>query len=511
MEGYSKQMLLHKDGNEEIWLCLEEASGHKAVQHLFYHESGIIEIYRILQKIHQKNLPSILAIQPLDSGFAVLEEYIEGVPVGELLLGGRSFTEKEICTFALHLCAALKALHQNGIIHRDIKPGNLIMKPSGELVLIDFDASRFYNPHQEKDTVVLGTEGYAAPEQYGFVQTDFRTDIYAFGITIKELLANQGSSSLQKILDKCTAIDPAQRYQTISELEKAFRLKSYRKIGRLILAFATVMICVGIYSVLHNSQFQPSKELTPAQVDTPPLDDARFEEAFIALPASHQWDYTGDGTAYFYTANEMKFNPTFTFGPYGDMDDAFVLTSPSKVREIAFSGKDAACFSYMERAQQQADGLWKTKLLFLKHLPTAEEKSYAADATVTFEDNTTMLIHCNVTVINSFVIAGNNPPRDFYVGKATEISVLVQDDVPDTYKYAYTWQIIDGQGIAGFSPDAGSPEDIEVTHEAKEGKSDSILIYGHQPGTFTVQCMASGIVNGKMQQCGYLLPNVTVH
>ena len=89
------------------------------------------------------------------------------------------------------LCEVLVFLHGYGIIHRDIKPSNLLLAPDGHIRLIDFDAAREGKPSADNDTRLLGTRGYAPPEQYGFAQTDSRADIYAAGVTMKQLLGKQ--------------------------------------------------------------------------------------------------------------------------------------------------------------------------------------------------------------------------------------------------------------------------------------------------------------------------------
>lgn len=240
MESHMEDLCLYQDESGEVWLSQKNQNNQKVIKHLFYNLSDRIKIYQALRRIHQKNLPTIIEIQGSGKEFWVIEEYIEGVPVSDLLAGGRSFTVREAYACALQICAALKALHEQGIVHRDVKPGNLIMKQSGKIVLIDFDAAKFYNQFQGKDVEYLGTEGYAAPEQYGFTQTDFRTDIYALGVTIKELLPEQGGYSLRRVLDKCTAIDPDRRYQTISSLQKALKFRNINKFAGIGIALASV-------------------------------------------------------------------------------------------------------------------------------------------------------------------------------------------------------------------------------------------------------------------------------
>lgn len=124
------------------------------------------------------------------------------------------------------VCAALWVLHSLGAVHRDVKDSNVILRGDQE-VLIDFDASRIIKPEGTADTVVLGTTGYAAPEQYGLTQSDSRADIYALGILLNILLTGQHPSRqlaagrLGRIVQRCTMVAPSKRYKTVLHLMDA--------------------------------------------------------------------------------------------------------------------------------------------------------------------------------------------------------------------------------------------------------------------------------------------------
>ena len=119
----------------------------------------------------------------------------------------------------------LSFLHRINIVHRDIKPENIIITDNATVKLIDFNASRVYKNECTADTVVLGTIGYASPEQFGITQSDARTDIFALGVLLNVMLTGVHPSEqlakgrAGKIVLKCTQIDPNKRYQSVEELK----------------------------------------------------------------------------------------------------------------------------------------------------------------------------------------------------------------------------------------------------------------------------------------------------
>ena len=184
-----------------------------------------VQAYEILCGIKHENLPIIYDSIILNDGQIVLEEFIDGVTVAEILETGlyRYIGAKRVVTA---VCNALDVLHKNGIIHRDIKPENVVIDKNGRVVLIDFNASRKQS-NATKDTVVMGTVGYASPEQLGVTQSDPRTDIYALGVMLNVMITGKhpceqlAKGKVGRIVNKCTNINPDLRYQTVESLIKA--------------------------------------------------------------------------------------------------------------------------------------------------------------------------------------------------------------------------------------------------------------------------------------------------
>lgn len=191
-------------------------------RYVFRRYSGSGEVYRRLLPVLCPHLPQIMEAAEQDGQTAVLEEYVQGDTLAELLMGAR-LTEREARQVTMQLCQALHVLHSMGAVHRDVKPENVILRGS-DAVLIDFDAARIYKDESESDTQVLGTTGFAAPEQYGIFQSDEQADIFSLGVLLNIMLTGKHPSremaagKMGRIVRKCTMTAPEQRYQSARAL-----------------------------------------------------------------------------------------------------------------------------------------------------------------------------------------------------------------------------------------------------------------------------------------------------
>lgn len=191
-------------------------------RYVFRRYSGSGEVYRRLLPVLCPHLPQIMEAAEQDGQTAVLEEYVQGDTLAELLMGAR-LTEREARQVTMQLCQALHVLHSMGAVHRDVKPENVILRGS-DAVLIDFDAARIYKDESESDTQVIGTTGFAAPEQYGIFQSDERADIFSLGVLLNIMLTGKHPSremaagKMGRIVRKCTMTAPEQRYQSARAL-----------------------------------------------------------------------------------------------------------------------------------------------------------------------------------------------------------------------------------------------------------------------------------------------------
>lgn len=182
----------------------------------------------LLQKLSCPAVPRYLDCLEADSMLCVVREYVPGVTLDELCRKA-SPSEEEVRAIGILLCDALACLHSQTppVIHRDIKPQNLVLRKGGGLVLIDFEISRSYQAGRGADTVVMGTRHFAAPEQYGFSQTDCRADIFSLGMVLCFLLTGGTDPSgaalpegpLKKIVLRCVEFAPRDRFQSVSEVK----------------------------------------------------------------------------------------------------------------------------------------------------------------------------------------------------------------------------------------------------------------------------------------------------
>lgn len=210
----------------------------------------------ILSNLDHKGLPKQIASFENDDVLITVREYAEGIPLSRYAQENELPAE-EIVRICTELCDILAYLHHRDepIIHRDIKPQNIIIGPDGSVSLIDFDIARVYRAGHETDTVFFGTLAYAPPEQYGFSQTDARTDIYSLGIVLRWLLTGSTKQNkniriyrpLDRIIRRCTAFAPDDRFSDVSQVRSALLAANPKaqavRLGGVILC---ALLCLGL-------------------------------------------------------------------------------------------------------------------------------------------------------------------------------------------------------------------------------------------------------------------------
>lgn len=279
MTDYEEVSLVKQGEKSTVHLVREKGKDQLYIRKVLH---GQHPVYQALINCSHPCLPKLYDVVFSENTTTVIEEYIEGKTAGNV-----SLSDKRLRSVAGELCSVLEYLHGQGIIHRDIKPSNIIIAGDGHIRLIDFDAARMPKEDAEQDTKLLGTRGYAPPEQYGFMQTDERADIYALGVTLRQL--SEGvrlKPRYGKVLRKCTALDPDRRYQSVREVRRAL----FHAQWAYLYAAAAVLLIVLSGAAVSGSLAGGSKE----NVGSAPPESA--ELTVLPAPENPHWDgETGTG------------------------------------------------------------------------------------------------------------------------------------------------------------------------------------------------------------------------
>ena len=193
------------------------------------------DVYEQLASVRIEGVPAVKECVADDGKLIVVEEYVQGRSLKQVLDEQGLLNEEQAYEIAVQLVDILVRLHQlePAIVHRDIKPSNIIIEKNGHVNLIDFNAARHVNADKNEDTRMLGTVYFAAPEQFGFGQSDERTDIYGLGATINYIMtgdkpgAGIAECRFSDILKKCLMVDAKDRYQSAAELRGVLDMLNY--------------------------------------------------------------------------------------------------------------------------------------------------------------------------------------------------------------------------------------------------------------------------------------------
>lgn len=201
-------------------------------------EKGFISEAKFCARLSHVSIPKVIDYFTLNDTHYIVEELVEG----ESLLSkmnSKRVSMKDVVPIAIKICDVLEYIHSEGIVYRDLKPDNIMMKPDGTLKLIDFGIARIYKKGKTKDTIIIGTPGYASPEQYGTSQTDFRSDIYSLGALMHHMVTGRDprekpfnfdspssmgikiSNYLENIIMKALSLKPEKRYAGAEQMKSA--------------------------------------------------------------------------------------------------------------------------------------------------------------------------------------------------------------------------------------------------------------------------------------------------
>ena len=193
------------------------------------------DVYEQLASVRIEGVPAVKECVADDGKLIVVEEYVQGRSLKQVLDEHGLLNEEQAYEIAVQLVDIHVRLHQlePAIVHRDIKPSNIIIEKNGHVNLIDFNAARHVNADKNEDTRMLGTVYFAAPEQFGFGQSDERTDIYGLGATINYIMTGDKPGAgiaeciFSDILKKCLMVDAKDRYQSAEELRGVLDMLNY--------------------------------------------------------------------------------------------------------------------------------------------------------------------------------------------------------------------------------------------------------------------------------------------
>lgn len=238
-EQYCPQACL-KDGERQVYLVRDQA-GLPAVLKLqpAGREDTLKQEYELLRELRHPQLPRPMAYLEWEGKEYLIREYVEGVSLYEQVTAQGPLPPDNVREAALSLCRVLQYLHSQNppVICRDVKPQNVVVDLSGRCHLIDLGAARRYRPEQQGDTVFLGTQATAPPEQFGYQQTDQRSDLYSLGILMRFLRTGSfepskqddtGPGYLRRAIRRCTAFDPNNRYPSVRAVYRALKYPRLR-------------------------------------------------------------------------------------------------------------------------------------------------------------------------------------------------------------------------------------------------------------------------------------------
>lgn len=360
-----------KGGMSVVYLAMNERANKQwaikevrkdGVQNFETVRQNLIAETDILKKLNHENLPSIIDVIDCDDTFLIVMDYIEGRPLSDLLKESGAQPQEKVIDWAKQICDVLSYLHsrEKPIIYRDLKPSNLMLKPDSsrpydKIMIIDFGTAREFKGTQVEDTTCLGTQGYAAPEQFGgHGETDARTDIYCFGATIYHLLTGHNpamppyemypitywnpslSTGLEDIILKCTRKDPNERYQNCAELmyalehydelDREYKKRQTRKWRAFLAGGAMTVVCAVActgFKFAENSKISQSYEGYLREASTASTQAEAYENYRNAINLN-----PGEGTAW------LSLLDTFVQPADGETEQNFSQEEADQITEL---------------------------------------------------------------------------------------------------------------------------------------------------------------------------------
>ena len=402
--GMSVVYLAMNERANKQWAIKEvRKDGTKAYEGV---KQGLIAETDILKRLNHPHLPSIIDVIDCDDTFLIVMDYIEGRTLDHWLKKEGAQPQERVVEWAKQICDVLGYLHSRKppIIYRDLKPSNVMLKPDGKIMIIDFGTAREFKEQSIEDTKCLGTQGYAAPEQYGgHGQTDARTDIYNLGATMYHLLTGHNpslppyemypirqwnpslSSGLEAIVTKCTQRNPNDRYQSCAELMYAlehydeldieYRKQQKRKWGAFLAACSLTAVsligCLG-FKFAENSTIKNSydgylraasnaatqEEKVDYYRDAINLDPSRGDAWLSLLDVFIDGTGTGDG-GLFTQEEDVQMKEILGYTGSGNRtNESYLESNPEAYDEFSFQMGLAYFYYYGEEGNKPMSQSW---------------------------------------------------------------------------------------------------------------------------------------------------------
>ena len=263
---YHFESCLKHEAEKEVYLVRDTRTGGLAILRATSHDSGdrAEAEWAILSQLNHPGIPKTYGRFISNNRNCVVREYIPGQPI-DSVVAKNPLSPKDVLSFARKFCDILDYQHSQTppVIHRDIKPQNIILRPDGSIALTDFGIARIFKPGADSDTRYVGTLPYAPPEQYGYAQSTPQTDIYAFGILLvylatgsphrQDLKDKIKDKRLLALIERCIAFDPKDRFFSAREIRRFIDKSQSRKtlfVAGVSSGFACVLVLFGLFFFL---------------------------------------------------------------------------------------------------------------------------------------------------------------------------------------------------------------------------------------------------------------------
>lgn len=296
LASYRKIKVLGEKNN--LWLVEDTVKGK-----YFVLRELPVTSQKIYQELKQIKHPNIVEVKDVFHCYGycyAVEEYLEWELLSDRI-AGKSLSRIRAYSVAKQLFCALSALQEYNIVHRDIKPENIMIDSFGNVKLIDFDIARLFSEDKTKDTTLKGSRDYAPPEQFGFSQSDYRTDIYSLGVTINEIAVGELPEKkmcrgrLGAVVKHCTEFDPKRRFQTADQALRYIRRKSKSRVAGSVLVGVLFVVSLTVFFLFQKKELSPETLYKSAGEDERILSNRQpGSHPFVLLKDGETCEFTMD-------------------------------------------------------------------------------------------------------------------------------------------------------------------------------------------------------------------------